>query len=213
MEWRSALGGFVCLLFPAILQSALAETPPVASSRSAAVATPVSGATAAAPSVSPQYRLQPGDVLAITVWKEKELETEALVRPDGGLSFPLVGEVSAAGHTIEEVRATLAQRLRPFIPDPVVTVSIKAIGGNHVYVIGKVQRPGEFTFSRPLDVMQALSLAGGATPFAALNDIVILRRQNGAAERVLHFHYGEVSRGKGLEQNVILESGDTVVVP
>jgi polysaccharide export outer membrane protein len=213
MEWRSALGAFFCLLFVATVQRALAETAPVASTKSAAVATPATGAAATAAAVSPQYRLQPGDVLSITVWKEKELETEALVRPDGGLSFPLVGDVSAAGHTIEEVRATLAQRLRPFIPDPVVTVSIKSIGGNHVYVIGKVQRPGEFTFSRPLDVMQALSLAGGATPFASLNDIVILRRQNGGAERVLHFHYGDVSRGKRLEQNVILESGDTVVVP
>jgi polysaccharide export outer membrane protein len=177
------------------------------------VATPPTAVTAPPAGISPQYRLQPGDLVIITVWKEKDLETEALVRPDGGLSFPLVGDVTAAGHTIEEVRATLVQRLRPYIPDPVVTVAIKTIGGNHVYVIGKVQRPGEFTFSRPLDVMQALSLAGGATPFASLNDIVILRRQNGAAERVLHFHYGDVARGKHMEQNVILESGDTVVVP
>lgn len=159
-----------------------------------------------------QYRLQPGDMLTISVWKEKDLETEALVRPDGGLSFPLAGEVRAAGQTIAELRATLVSRLRPYIPDPVVTVAVKAINGNHVYVVGKVQRPGEFAFSRPLDVMQALSLAGGATPYAALNDIVILRRQNGQ-ERVLRFRYGDVARGKSLEQNVVLESGDTVVVP
>ncbi|HVN44322.1 MAG TPA: polysaccharide biosynthesis/export family protein [Steroidobacteraceae bacterium] len=208
MEWRSALGAFFCLLFV------------VGAQRAEAQVAKAGGATAAVPSpmvttvgISPQYRLQPGDLLTISVWREKELDTEALVRPDGGLSFPLVGDVTAAGHTIEEVRATLVQRLRPFIPDPVVTVSIKLIGGNHVYVVGKVQRPGEFTFSRPLDVMQALSLAGGATPFASLNDIVILRRQNGGAEHVLHFHYGDVARGKSLEQNVILESGDTVVVP
>jgi polysaccharide biosynthesis/export protein len=110
------------------------------------------------------------------------------------------------------VRLLLTQRLKPFIPDPVVTVLIKSIGGNHVYVIGKVTRPGEFPFSRPVDVMQALSLAGGTTPFAALNDIVILRRQNGA-ERVLRFRYGDIERGRDLDQNVVLESGDTVVVP
>jgi polysaccharide biosynthesis/export protein len=210
MGWRSALGGFFCLLIVVTAGSAVAEVPPT---RTTGVGTPSTAVTTPPAGITPQYRLQPGDVLTIKVWKEKDLETDAVVRPDGGLSFPLVGDVNAAGHTIEELRATLVQRLRPFIPDPVVTVAIKSIGGNHVYVIGKVQRPGEFTFNQPLDVMQALSLAGGTTPFASLNDIVILRRQNGGAEHVLHFHYGDVARGKSLEQNVILESGDTVVVP
>jgi polysaccharide export outer membrane protein len=193
--WRSALGAFFCLLFVVTPELQAADM------SKGQVATP-----------DEQYRLQPGDLLTISVWKEKDLEAEVLVRPDGGLTFPLAGELDAAGHTIAELRATLVQRLRPFIPDPVVTVAVKAINGNHVYVIGKVQRPGEFTFSRPLDVMQALSLAGGATPYAALNDIVILRRHNGQ-ERVLRFRYGDVARGKSLEQNVVLESGDTVVVP
>ena len=167
---------------------------------------------APAPAVPLDYRLQPGDVLTITVWKEKDLESEVLVRPDGGLSFPLAGEIRAEGQTVAAVRQTLVERLKRYIPDPVVTVSVKAIGGNHVYVIGKVSRPGEFPFSRPLDVMQALSLAGGATPYAALNDIVILRRDNGV-QRALPFRYGDIARGRNLAQNVILASGDTVVVP
>ncbi len=167
---------------------------------------------APAPAVPLDYRLQPGDVLTITVWKEKDLESEVLVRPDGGLSFPLAGEIRAEGQTVAAVRQTLVERLKRYIPDPVVTVSVKAIGGNHVYVIGKVSRPGEFPFSRPLDVMQALSLAGGATPYAALNDIVILRRDNGI-QRALPFRYGDIARGRNLAQNVILASGDTVVVP
>lgn len=194
-RWRSALGAFFCLLIVATPGPRAADLP------KGQVATP-----------DEQYRLQPGDVLTIAVWKEKDLESEVLVRPDGGLTFPLAGDLEAAGHTVAELRAMLVQRLRPFIPDPVVTVAVKTINGNHVYVIGKVQRPGEFTFSRPLDVMQALSLAGGATPYAALNDIVILRRHNGQ-ERVLRFRYADVARGKSLEQNVVLESGDTVVVP
>jgi polysaccharide biosynthesis/export protein len=203
--WRSsALGGLLCLFATAASASeaTVAAPPPTAAPAAAAVAT------------DPEhYLLQPGDVLIISVWKEKDLDTpEVLVRPDGGLSFPLVGDIDAAGHTIEEVRQTLTKRLKPFIPDPVVTVLIKGIGGNHVYVLGKVNRPGEFPFSRRVDVMQALSLAGGTTPFAALNDIVILRRQNGE-ERVLRFRYGDIERGKNLEQNVVLESGDTVVVP
>jgi polysaccharide biosynthesis/export protein len=161
----------------------------------------------------PHYHLQPGDMVTISVWKEHDLQAEVLVRPDGGLSFPLAGEIPAAGQTIDAVRNLIAERLKRYIPDPVVTVAIKTIGGNHIYVIGKVNRPGEFPFSRPVDVMQALSLAGGATPYAALNEIVILRRDNHGGQRVLRFRYADIARGKRLEQNVLLESGDTVVVP
>ena len=159
------------------------------------------------------YQLQPGDVLTISVWKEKDLQVETMVRPDGGMSFPLAGDVVAEGRTIEQVRAVIAERLERFIPNPVVNVAMRAIGGNHVYVLGTVARPGEFPVSRPIDVMQALSLAGGATAFAAVNDIVILRRDNRGQQRVLRFRYAEIELGKALEQNVLLESGDTVVVP
>jgi polysaccharide export outer membrane protein len=158
------------------------------------------------------YRVQPGDVLTISVWKERDLQGEILVRPDGGVSFPLAGDVSADGKTTQELTDALAAKLKRFIPDPVVTVSVKQIGGNRVYVLGKVNRPGEFMFSRPVDVMQALALAGGATPFAEVNDIRILRRVDGVL-RSLSFRYGEVERGKELAQNVLLQSGDTVVVP
>jgi polysaccharide export outer membrane protein len=158
------------------------------------------------------YRVQPGDLLTISVWKEHDLQSDVLVLPDGGLSFPLAGEIDAKGLTVSELQAAVVDRLKRYIPDPVVTIQVKAIGGNRIYVIGKVGRPGEITFSKPLDVMQALSVAGGATPFASLNDIVILRRDNGI-ERVLPFRYGDVERGRGLRQNVLLESGDTVVVP
>lgn len=158
------------------------------------------------------YHLQPGDLLTVSVWKEKDLQTEVLVRPDGGLSFPLAGEIKAQGESVDAVRQIIAERLKRYIPDPVVTVAVKLIGGNRIYVIGKVVHAGEFPFSRPVDVMQALSLAGGATPYAALNEIVILRRDTGG-QRVLQFRYGDIERGRNLGQNVLLESGDTVVVP
>lgn len=158
------------------------------------------------------YRIQPGDVLTVSVWKEKDLQDDVLVRPDGGLSFPLAGEQKAAGLTVEELRQAIDAKLRKYIPDPVVTVTVKGIGGNRIYVVGKVNRPGEFPFSRALDVMQSLSLAGGATPFAELNEIVILRRENGKQVSIA-FRYEEVSRGKRLDQNILLHSGDTVVVP
>src|SRR5580700_10604612 len=175
-------------------------------------------ADSVATTVAPQnlngdYRLQPGDIINISVWKEHDLQTDVLIRPDGGLSFPLVGEIDAKGRTLNEVRAIIVERLKPYIPNAVVTIAIKSIGGNIIYVLGKVNHPGEFPFNHPVDVMQALSLAGGATPYAALNNIVILRRDNHGAERVMRFRYGDIARGKDLEQNVLLESGDTVVVP
>jgi len=158
------------------------------------------------------YRVQPGDVLTISVWKERDLQGDILVRPDGGLSFPLAGDVDADGKTTQELTDALAEKLKKFIPDPVVTVAVKQIGGNRVYVLGKVNRPGEFSFSKPVDVMQALALAGGATPFAEVNDIRILRREAGVLKSMA-FKYSEVERGKELAQNVLLRSGDTVVVP
>jgi len=159
-----------------------------------------------------RYLIQPGDLVTVTIWKEPELQADLLVRPDGGVSFPLAGELMAAGHTVEDLRASVQERLKEYIPDAVVTVGVKAIGGNRIYVLGKVNRPGEFAFSQPLDVMQALSMAGGATPFASLNDVLILRRARGR-QTAIPFRYGEVEKGKALEQNILLLSGDTVVVP
>lgn len=159
------------------------------------------------------YRIQPGDVLMVSVWKEQDLMSEVLVRPDGGLSFPLVGDVRASGRTVDELRTLVDERLSKFIPDPSVTIAVKQIGGNRIYVLGKVNRPGEFTFSQPIDVMQALSLAGGATSFAGLDDIQVLRRDQGGKQTSRRFRYSEVERGRSLEQNILLKSGDTVVVP
>ena len=159
-----------------------------------------------------RYLIQPGDLLVVSVWKEQDLQSEVLVLPDGGLAFPLVGDFVARGKSIQQLRTEITERLKPYVPDPVVTVAVKQIGGNRIYVLGKVNRPGEFPLSQPVDVMQALSLAGGTTAYAAVNDIVILRRENGI-QQTMRFHYAEVERGKDLAQNVLLRSGDTVVVP
>ena len=178
----------------------------------ASSAAPLPTAAVTGPPPGADYQVQPGDVLHVTVWKEQDLTGEVLVRPDGGLSFPLVGDVVASGKTVTALREEFTERLKRYVPNPVVTVAVKQINGNHIYVVGKVQRPGEFPFGRPLDVMQALSLAGGATPFASVNDIVILHRENGQ-QRAIRFHYSDVARGKNLAQNIQLQSGDIVVVP
>jgi polysaccharide export outer membrane protein len=158
------------------------------------------------------YLIQPGDVLEISVWNEENLLKQVLVRPDGGISFPLVGNAQAAGKSVEEIQNIIAGKLSKFIPDPVVTVATQQLSGNKVYVIGKVARPGEFVATRYMDVVQALSVAGGMTPYAAANKISILRRTNGKLSSI-PFRYGDIEKGKNLQQDIILQSGDVVVVP
>jgi polysaccharide export outer membrane protein len=172
----------------------------------------VTWARAADTSVLSGYKLQPGDLLQVVVWKETDLQSEVLIRPDGGISFALAGDVQAAGRTTDELRAELESRVRKLVPDAVVTVQVKAASGNRVFVIGKVNRPGDFALIRPIDVMQALSLAGGATPFADTNGIRVLHR-DGLRQTAIRFRYSDVARGRHLEQNIVLQSGDTVVVP
>jgi len=158
------------------------------------------------------YTVLAGDVLQISVWKEPELQMEVLVRPDSAFSFPLAGDVSTEGLSVVALQAELTKRLSRYISTPVVTVSVTAVLGNKVYVIGQVGKPGEFVVNPQVDVMQALSMAGGLTPFAATNDIKILRR-TGSRQIALSFKYNDVLKGRHLEQNIMLDAGDIVVVP
>jgi polysaccharide export outer membrane protein len=159
-----------------------------------------------------RYEVQPSDLLQISVWREPDLTHQVLVRPDGAFSFPLAGDVSAIGKTVEELRVELVERLSRYIPDLVVTVAVLEIRGNKIYVIGQVNQPGEFIVNPRVDVMQALSLAGGTTAFASPNSIFVLRRDNGEQLR-LPFNFEAVLRGRDLDQNVLLRTGDVVVVP
>jgi len=158
------------------------------------------------------YLVQPGDLLEVSVWREEYLEREVAVQPDGMISFPLAGVLQAAGRNVGNIQEAVAARLSQFIPDPVVTVSIKEIRGNRIYVIGQVQRPGQFIMNPTIDIVQALALAGGTTPFAELNDIRVLRR-TGTQLRAIEFRYGDVEKGRNLQQNIILQSGDVIIVP
>ena len=167
---------------------------------------------AAEPASAEGYKLQPGDVLQVVVWKETDLQSEVLIRPDGGMSFALAGDMQAAGRTTDELRAELETRVRKLVPGAVVTVSVKAVNGNRVFVIGKVNRPGDFPLFGAIDVMQALTFAGGVTPFADTSGISVLRR-NGDRQTSIKFHYNDIVHGRRLDQNILLQSGDTVVVP
>jgi polysaccharide export outer membrane protein len=178
---------------------------------SAALAAPP--ATVTGPPADATYTVKPGDTLLVSVWKEPDLQGPVLVRPDGMFSFPLAGQLDARNKSVGELQQELTTKLKKFISDPVVTVSIQEIKGNKVYVIGQVQKPGDFVVNPRVDVMQALSMAGGATPFAALGDIMILRRTDTGQQQALPFKYTDVIRGRNLQQNIMLQAGDVVVVP
>jgi polysaccharide export outer membrane protein len=162
---------------------------------------------------SDEYTVKAGDTLSISVWKEPDLTSNAvLVRPDGTFSVPLVGQVDARGKGVLELQNLITERLKKYIADPVVTVSVQEVKGNKVYVIGQVTKSGEFIVNPSVNVMQALSMAGGTTAFASLNNIIVLRRTPGG-QAALPFHYNDVVHGKELQQNVELQAGDVVVVP
>ena len=158
------------------------------------------------------YRIGPGDVLKISVWKEEGMDQQILVRPDGEITFPLVGEIQAGGLTTRMLSEMLIEKLEKYIPNPNVTVSVLQAVSNKVYVIGKVNRPGEFVATAYMDVLQALTMAGGLTPYADSDEIKIIRRTATGTKMKL-FDYGEVVSGEQLEMNIILKAGDTVVVP
>lgn len=159
-----------------------------------------------------EYRIGPEDVLHISVWKEEDLDRKVLVRPDGGVSFPLAGDIQVSGRTPLEVQDEIRSRLQRYVPDAEVTVSVDKISGYTIFVLGEVDEPGQFTLGRYVDVVQALTLAGGFTPYANSRDIQILRRQDGR-EVTFSFDFRSISRGRDLEQNIILQSGDVVLVP
>jgi polysaccharide export outer membrane protein len=160
----------------------------------------------------PVYMIQPGDMLTVSVWREPSLQGPVLVRPDGAFSFPLAGEIDARQKSVADIQKLLTDRLKKFISDPVVSVSVQEVKGNKIYVIGQVNRPGEFIMNPSLNVMQALSVAGGTNAFASTAGIMVLRRAAGG-QTAIPFRYADVARGKSLEQNIELQSGDIVVVP
>ena len=159
------------------------------------------------------YRIGPGDVLKVVVWKHDELSTQVSVRPDGAVSLPLVGDVPATGRSASEIAADVQQRLHRFYQDdPPVTVQVHEVKSYKIYVVGEVNHPGEFAPSQEVTVLMSLSLAGGFTRFADPDRIVIVRR-DARGERRIPFDYAAVVDHGDLEQNIALELGDTVIVP
>lgn len=160
----------------------------------------------------PPFTIIAGDVLQITVWKEEGLDREVLVLQDGSITFPLIGTLQVQGKTPADVQTSVKDKLAKLIPDASVTVAIKAALGHTVNVIGQVTKPGEIVMNRRLSAIQALSQAGGLTPYASESNIVVLRR-TGEEETTIKIPYSDIIKGKKLDQDILLNPGDVIVVP
>ena len=159
------------------------------------------------------YRLGPGDVLKVNVWKHDELSQQVTVRPDGAFSMPLLGDVPASGRSVNEVTTDMQARLKQYFQEqPPVTVQVAEVHSYRIYVVGEVQKGGEFTPSGEVTVLHGLALAGGFTRFANPDRIVIVRR-DARGERRIPFDYSAVVEKGDLQQNLALQTGDTVIVP
>jgi len=179
-----------------------------------ALASPVWGAEQAKtqPSV-PEYRIGPGDVLSIEVWKDAALSREVTVLPDGKISFPLVGELTAGDRTVAELKKEIEGKLSRYVSDSPLTVEVRKVNSFHVYVLGRVNAPGRFVLTSNVTVLQALAIAGGPNAFANRSQIRILRQEGGKTVRSPAFDYDDVTAGKHLETNVLLQRGDVIYVP
>ncbi len=158
------------------------------------------------------YTLSPSDEIEVFVWKEEDLSRNVTIRPDGGISYPLVGEVKAAGQSVAELQALMQERIRAYVPSAVVSVSLTKVSGYRIYVMGEVNNPGEYVLNHYVTVAQALTLADGLTAFAKQSDILIMRNSGGES-RAIKFNHKRFQQGKDLDRNIRLEAGDVVSVP
>jgi polysaccharide biosynthesis/export protein len=158
------------------------------------------------------YRLHQGDALFISVWGEDTLQKEVKVLPDGSITFPLAGRVDVVNSTTVEAQKKITDKLKVYLNDPQVTVVVTSVEGNRAYIIGKVLKAGPILLEGPTTVLQALSMAGGFDKFATLSKIKVLRKVNGK-ETVIPVNYEQLIDGHSLESNLVLQEGDTILVP
>ena len=179
--------------------------PPPATTAKPAGAPPVVGPSVA---VSPDFTVGPEDVLGILFWREMEMSGDVTVRPDGRITLPLLGDVQAEGLKPDALRDEIQKAATKYLTDPNVTVVVRTINSRKVFITGLVTNPGTFPLTGPRTVMQLISLAGGLQEYAKSEEIQVLR-----GAKAFRFNYKEVSKGKKLQQNILLQPGDTVVVP
>ena len=158
------------------------------------------------------YIVGDSDIIRVNVWKEPEVSQTVVVRTDGNISLPLINEVKVSGMTPLQIQDMVAEKLKGFLNNPQVTVTVIEIRSKRAFITGEVARPGTYSLNAQTTVLQLIAQAGGFTPFAKKDGIVVLRTEDGRQSR-LKFKYNEVVQGKKTEQNIALHPGDTVVVP
>jgi polysaccharide export outer membrane protein len=158
------------------------------------------------------YVIGVDDVLSIIFWRDKDLTTDAVVRPDGKISLPLLNDVAVAGLTPEQARDRILERARTFIEEPSATIVVKQINSLKVFITGQVAKPGAYPLTSRMTVMQLIALAGGLEEYASGKNILVMRTERGRPI-AYRFNYQEVLDRRNLPQNIELRPGDTIVVP
>ena len=159
------------------------------------------------------YIIGSGDVLEIVTWKEPDFSRdEVLVRTDGFISFPLLNDVEAAGHTPVELKKMIEQGLKDYVTNPEVTVTVRTAGSKRFYILGEIANTGEYELVKELTVLQAFALAGGFTEWASKKEIILMRKENGQ-DKIYRVNYKAIVKGKDISQNIALRPDDTIIVP
>ena len=159
------------------------------------------------------YKIGSGDVLEIVTWKEPDFSREAvLVRIDGKITFPLLGDIQASGRTPLLVKKEIEKGLKDFVDNPIVTVTVKSSGSQKFYILGEVVNTGEYNLIKDLTVLQAFALAGGFTEWASKKEIILLRNEDGE-EKIIRVNYKNIIQGKDFSQNIHIKANDTIIVP
>ena len=198
--------GLLVLAVSFILAAQKKNSPPPAEPPEKKEAPSMSGV--AAPVDPRSYLIGPEDVLGVTVWREPEVSRLVQVRPDGKITLPLAGELTAGGLTPVQLETQVTKKLSEFINQPVVTVSVQSVQSKKYYLAGEINRSGAFPLVVPTTVLEAINAAGGFKEFANKGKVVILR-----GDQRLKFNYNDVVKGKNLKQNIYLENGDHIIVP
>jgi polysaccharide export outer membrane protein len=198
--WSAAL--------PSAAQQTAAPSPSTPPSPAGVATTPATD-----PNVPPSdYVIGPDDILSVAFWRDKDLSTDVVVRPDGKISLQVLNDIQAAGLTPEALRDRIREVASKYFEEPAVTVIVKQINSRKVYVMGEVNKPGPFALTSPTTVIQLLAQAGGLNEYAKKSDVTVIRTENGQQKR-FRVNYEDILKGKNLQQNIELKVGDTIIVP
>lgn len=204
-----------CLIFLLVITSGLRGETQKSKSKSnpnVAAAPPPATDTNRSTEANGEFIIGPEDGLSINVWREPELSTSVVVRPDGKITLPLIDEIQASGLTTKQLQARIAEKLKDYVASPVVTVAVREIRSQSVTIMGEVGKPGNYPFGSPMTVVELIGRASGFREYAKTKKITIIREEGGRQVQ-FRFNYKDYIQGKRLQDNIVLKKGDVVIVP